>query len=329
MQISEELKNFPMGPKLGKWLGIDQENMTDFDHSKKGEFNDFILRFIEDAEVKSEDSLVELIDELVSMDLPNAALKLADYQASIWTRKSFRGTQAEGIAAMITGDLGRAELCFKHAHHASPEEPAPFTNLVQVLYHDDRLDDADVWLNAGLNTNPNYYRLWELVFAVEQKRGHEQEVINKKVYDLAKELNSWAGYSLAAETDLDANSQTKAHNLSSFYSQGERDVEFLIEYTGALGAAGDLEKIPHIFWEANKAASGKELPWRLEMHAAQAYLSMGRHEEFIERAKNILGMKYIPEEVSNYLNQLLGDAEKELTEAKEKSSGAPSKDQLH
>ena len=317
--LREELHNFPMGPKVGAWLGVNQEKMTSFDDSKRSEFNDFILRHIEDANVSNEDTLIDLLDELVSMDLPEAALKLADYQANIWTRKSFRGTQAEGIAAMILGDLGRAELCFKHAHHAEPEEPAPYTNLVQVLYHDDRLEEADTWLEAGLNTNPNYYRLWELVYAVEQKKGKEQEEINRYVYDRAKSKNSWAGYSLASETDVDANSQTKAHNLSSFYSQGERDTEFLIEYTGALGAAGDLEKIPHIYWEANKAAGGKELPWRFEMHAAQAYLSLGRHEEFIGRANAILGMKYIPEEVTGYLTELKAEAEKELSDAKAKA----------
>jgi len=317
MQIENDFKNFPMGPKLAKWLRVDQSSVTDFDDSKKNQFLDFILRHIEDAAVDSEETLVDLIDELVSMDLPTAALKLADFQANIWTRKSFRGTQAEGIAAMIIGDLGRAEMCFKHAHHSAPEEPAPYTNLVQVLYHDDRIEDAEVWLNAGLNTNPNYYRLWELVYALEQKKGHEQDAINKKVYELANDLSSWAGYSLASETDSNANSQTKAHNLSNFYASGERDVEFLIEYTGALGAAGDLEKIPLIFWEAKKAAAGSELPWRLQMHAAQAYLSLGKHEDFIEQAKGILDIKYIPDEVKNYLLELVTEAEKELTEAKE------------
>ena len=92
---------------------VDQSSVTDFDDTKKNQFLDFILRHIEDAAVDSEEILVDLIDELVSMDLPTAALKLADFQANIWTRKSFRGTQAEGIAAMIIGDLGRAEMCFK------------------------------------------------------------------------------------------------------------------------------------------------------------------------------------------------------------------------
>lgn len=318
MDYTETFQNFPMGPKVGEWLGIDQKQNSEFDETKRGEFGDFLLRHIEDAEVKSEEQLVDLLDELVTMDFPNAALKLADFQANIWTRSDFRGSQAEGIAAMITGDLGRAEICFKHAHHAAPEEPAPFTNLVQVLYHDDRLEEADTWLEAGLNTNPNYYRLWELVFAVEQKKGKEQDEINASVYRKAKDLNSWAGFSLASETDLNGNSQTKALHLSAFYAQGERDTEFLIEYTGALGAAGDFEKIPHIYFEANKKAGGKELPWRLEMHAAQAYLSMGRHEEFIERANSIIKMKYIPLEVQTYLKELHAEAEKELAEAKGK-----------
>lgn len=320
MQTVQDYNNYPMGPKLSSWLGLPEkelkEDEVEFSESLKSEFKDFLLRHMEDAEVGSQDQLVELLDELVSMDIPEAALKLADYNSQIWTRGDFRGAQAEGIAAMITGDLARAEMCFKCAHHASPDEPAPYTNLIQVLFHEDRLEDAKVWLDAGLNTNPNYYRLWELAFAIEQKKGLEQEQITAYVIEAAKTKNSWAGLSLASETDLTANSQTKAANLEPFYSSGERDLEFLIEYTGALGAAGDLEKIPHIYWEASKAAKGKELPWRLEMHTAQAYLALGKHESFIERAQKILKMDFIPSEVRSYLDQLLEEAQKELDEAK-------------
>lgn len=315
MIIPEHLQNYPVGPKLAEWLEIDQGKTEEFDTSKRGEFKDFILRYIEENDIKSENQLIDLLDEFVSMDLPDAALKLADFQARIWTRRDFRGTQAEGIAAMILGDLARAEMCFKHAHHAAPEEPAPYTNLVQVLYHEDRLEDAQTWLDAGLNTNPNYYRLWELLFALEQKKGKEQQVINKSVYEKAKQVDSWAGYSLASETDSDANSQTKAMHLSTFYSQGERDTEFLIEYTGALGAAGDFEKIPQICWQAKKNSSGKKLPWRLNLHAAQAFLSLGRHEEFLTSAEDVLAEKHLPDEVKIYIEQLKKDAEEELMTA--------------
>lgn len=314
---AEKFTNLPMGPNLRKWLSLPSdytpENSPDFKS-----FNAWLLDHIEEAEVESESTLVELLDELVSMDLPEATLKLADYQANIWTRREFRGVQAEGIAAMILGDLGRAELCFKHAHHAAPEEPAPYTNLIQVLYHDDRLEDARKWLTAGLNTNPNYYRLWELAYAIEQKEGSEPDAINRHMYELAREYNSWAGFSLASETDESANSQTKAHHLSAFYKEGERDHEFLIEYTGALGAASDFEAVGPIYWSAKKASGGKELPWRLMIHAAQAYLSMGEHEKFIGIANDILKMEYIPEEVTSYLTELKKEAEKELEDATKK-----------
>ena len=29
--LREELHNFPMGPKVGAWLGVNQEKMTNFD----------------------------------------------------------------------------------------------------------------------------------------------------------------------------------------------------------------------------------------------------------------------------------------------------------
>ena len=59
------------------------------------------------------------------------------------------------------------------------------------------------------------------------------------------------------------------------------------------------------------------------MHAVQAYLSLGSIEDFIEQAKGILDTKYIPDEVKNYLSELVAEAEKEpeAKKAKNKEKG--------
>ena len=39
----QEFTNFPMGPKLGAWLGVDQKSMTSFDDSNRPGLKIFFL----------------------------------------------------------------------------------------------------------------------------------------------------------------------------------------------------------------------------------------------------------------------------------------------
>ena len=307
------LAHYPMGPHLKVWLGVkaEAEQLSD---KNRNEFADYVLKFGEENGLSDHESLVNLIDELVSMDHPLAALKLIDMNLDVWDRGDFRGALAEGIAAMITGELPRAELSFAAANQVAPEEPAPYSNMIEILIQDGRYEEASTWADAGLNSNPNHYRLWELFLALSRIHAQTEEALAKAVFEKAQALSSWAGTSLAAEIDPEANPSAKVTLLAPFYNAGERDDEFLIEYTGALGASGDMDSIPQILWAAERLSS-RELPWRLYMHASQAYLALGKFEDFQIMSKKISSLNGVPRDVLKYLDDHL----KEVLEEQSKT----------
>lgn len=297
-EISTQWAAYPMGPKMRTWLGISAEayggdNRPRPDQIERQNFADFLVSYIEEVSTQGTlqaDQLADLVDELVAMDLPLMALKLIDQFPDAWHRDQFRGVLAEGIAAMQVGELDRSEKCFRIAQTLVPAEPAPYVNLVQILIHGDRLVEARTWCEAGLMVEPNNLNLWDLMADIscrEKESFSHHDIINS-----AKKYHSWAGYSLAADLDPQANSQTKAGHLDSFYHQGERSAEFLIEYTGALGSAGDFEKIPQIIWQAEKFSS-EPLPWKLHLHGAQAHLAMNQLDRFgavVDRLRRTSGV---------------------------------------
>lgn len=305
--------HYPMGPKLTTWLSIGQPAIELSDKDREG-FTAFVINYGAEHAVKSEDYLIDLVDELVTMDLPLAALKLIDMNSDVWTRADFRGVLAEGIAAMITGEFPRAELCFSAAQETAPDEPAPYSNMAEILLIDQRLDEARQWIQSGLQAANNHYRLWELFLSLSRIEARDEHSLATSVFAKAKELNSWAGTSLAAEIDPEANPNTKVTLLEPFYNAGEREDEFLIEFTGALGAAGEMEKIPQIVWSAERI-SGRELSWRLYIHCAQSYLAMGKHSDFLKTADKLTAIKDVPPDVIKYLENHRIEAQSELTQA--------------
>jgi tetratricopeptide (TPR) repeat protein len=212
---------------------------------------------------------------------------------------------------MITGELPRAELCFAAANQVAPEEPAPYSNMTEILIQDQRYGEALDWAQSGLESNPNHYRLWELYLSLCRIEATSDEALARTIFEKAKSLSSWAGTSLAAEIDPEANPNDKVTLLAPFYKAGERDDEFLIEYTGALGASGDMEAIPQIIWAAERLSS-RELPWRLYMHASQAYLALGKMEDFLTLSGKITSLKGVPNDVLGYLADHTREASEDL-----------------
>ena len=115
--------------------------------------------------------------------------------------------------------------------------------------------------------HPNYFPLWDRWrYALEALQGSTEKadptlgsaVDPEQIKARAKELESWVGWSLAAEMEPDANSQTRADYLDPFYQGGERSDEFLIEYTGALGMAGRFEEVPALVWQQEKAVGSRK-----------------------------------------------------------------------
>jgi hypothetical protein len=312
------IAHYPMGPKLKSWLGIHKE-AEQLSDQNRDEFLNYVLKHGEDNELATEDELTAIVDELVSMDHPFVALKLIDMNPQIWRRSDFRGVLAEGIAAMITQEYPRAELCFSLAHELVPEEPAPYSNMAEILIEDQRFDEALNWVESGLDTNPNHFRLWELFLALSRRNMPTDAGLASIVFKKANDLSSWAGASLAAEIDPEANASTKVVILAPFYHSGERDEEFLIEYTGALGASSEMDQIPPIIWTADRLST-QPLPWRLYMHAAQAYFALGKHTDFLEVANKISALRGVPPDALAYLRNHVNEAKQELAETEGSSS---------
>jgi tetratricopeptide (TPR) repeat protein len=245
--------------------------------------------------------LVDLLDELVTMALPNAALQLADEYPDVKHAQDFRAQLALGIAAMLAGDHQFAEAQFRHAQELIPEEPAPYVNLVQMFMNQDRMDEAELWCLAGLDAEPNHFALWDLLaLLLREKHG---EYMPDTLLGLAEKRCSWAGLSLAANLTTTGDRYLKAGVLEKLYHQGERDPQFLIELTGAYGIAGDFNKIPPVIWQA-ESLNTKGLPWQLHVHAAQALLSLNQPEDAMRHLEKGLIAEGLPDEARAALAEL-------------------------
>ena len=300
--------HYPMGPKLRKWLGISNKEYSGFKTELVGadlkrRFVDFLLAYMKENQVGSEGLMIDLMDELLGMDLPILVLKVVDFNREHWSRKDFRGLHIEGLGAMYCGELSRAELCFFDAHKLIPTEPAPYVNLIQIMHHDQRWEESAQWALAGLKACPNHYPLWELFYAYLNEIGKDPVA---ELWARAEEFHSWAGKSLVADIDEQSNQQSKASYLESFYQSGEREASFLVEYTGALGVAGDYDRIPPIVWEAEKSFS--HIPWKLKAHAAQAHLAMDQKDAFRRQANSLLADREFPSQHKQELETLIKES---------------------
>ena len=105
------------------------------------------------------------------------------------------------------------------------------------------------------------------------------------------------------EKDKEEIYRRKADLLESFYGKGERDVDFLVEYTGALGACGAYDKIPQIIWQLRK--KGEAIPWKLDIHLLQSYLALGYEEKGEKLLRQMLLRKDLSRDIQGYLRSLM------------------------
>lgn len=293
--------DYPMGPKLREWLGLVDTDKRDASQEERAQFTEFFIDFVQNNKVKDQDQLVDIMDELLSMDLPLLVLKLADSYPEVWKGDDYRGLRAEGLAAQISGEFARAQEAFFKAHELNKEELAPYVNLAQIFTQSGYNKEAKDWIFAGLKVDPQYHRLWEVLgYIIQQESANAHLDIAK----FSRQYQSWVGASLAAEMDPTANQFTKVNALKPFFDKGERSVDFLTEYTGALGAAGDFDQIPVIVWQAKKYNS-KTIPWKLQLHSAQAYLAAEKLDEFKAEAKILEGYQDLPAEIRAQLQQAM------------------------
>lgn len=308
-------RRFPMGPKLREYLALGEtyagETEPLRDKSIEGDLVDFLSDFhLHNMDRLTARDVTDLLDELVTMDLPEAALDLARRRPEALADNDFRSQLGIGIAAMITGDLELSERALRKAQATLPEEPAPYVNLAQIFQQQGRQDEAEVWCLAGLDAEPNNLRLWDLVAGLYHKRFGEY--LGDELRRLADQRNSWAGLSLACELTTTGDRYFKATLLERIYSQGERDPQFLIELTGAYGISEQLDKIPALVWQAERVAT-TPLPWQLHVHCAQAQLGLGQNAAALEALEKAEKDTLMPAAVRASLGELKSEAAAPVT----------------
>lgn len=302
------ISSFPMGPNLRQWFGISQSDYRGFDNTlptaeELACFSEIFLVSLEERTPQNENHFVDILEELVGMNVPLLAVKFVDSYPSVFPHDDFRAQLHYGNAAMLVGDLARAESAFVTAQRLIPEEPAPYVNLVQIYAHDNLLAKAREWCLAGLDADCENSRLWEFAAWLEQNENptNTNQKVGKKILDLAKQKNSWTGTSLAFDLMNPEDAIGKAHALEAFWNSGIRDTKFLIEYTAVLGVAGHYDKIPSIVWHTQK---GEKPSWQLLMHLAQANLGLGRDDDALEALDNASKCNDLPDDARSVIASL-------------------------
>ncbi|MCX6104660.1 MAG: hypothetical protein NTY08_02370 [Proteobacteria bacterium] len=315
MSTANRFNSYPMGPQLRSYLGIsdeiyagDQRHVSPSQEESE-ELEGYLASYRGQAPELSATGLVDLIDELVTMDLPRAALLIASQHPSEMISDDFRARLALGVAAMLCADFSVAEDNLRAAQALLPAEPAPYVNLAQIYLEQQQFELAQTWCLAGLDAEPNHLGLWDLL--AEIMREEHGEYLPEMLMIVAEKRCSWAGLSLAANLTTTGDRYLKANLLERNYQQGERDPQFLIELTGAYGIASEFAKIPPLVWQAERLSS-KGLPWQLNVHCAQAHLAMDQSGDALTRLNKAEADPQLPDEARGALQELAAEARSSL-----------------
>jgi hypothetical protein len=283
-----------MGPNLRTWLrslpeGLGTEDIEPLD----------IVRKIEANLLSDRKLLEELVDELVSMKMPLLALALVDHNGDLWDRGSYRSCHTEGIAAILCGELERAESCFLKAQRVDSTEPASYTNLIQIFTENKRWEEAEIWAKSGIKAVKDHGPLWDVIgrfFFAKERDSAPGEVLK-----LGTSSGSWYGELLGVV--LQGGSElAQLDVMERYYGRGERSEEFLVEYTGLLGQLEEYKKISPVVWQSQ--SSFEKIPWKLAMHDLQAKLALSEEKQFLESADILLKREDIPESARQDLENL-------------------------
>lgn len=294
-----DFNGFPMGPALRSYLGVEQNPSNAVQRELTPDdvtmFADALLDHATEKPVADGGVLVNLLEELIVMDMPVAALRMYDAHSAIFPAGDFRAQFHLGNAAMLAGSLIQAEQAFIEAQRLVPGEIAPYVNMAQLLIFDGRFTEAVQWIETGLEVDGNHYGLWDMYAWVLK----QQEIPDyaKAVERKAKELHSWAGLSLAAELIAPHEPERKLTALEAFYNEGCMTTEFLVEYTAVLGQCGLYDRIAPAIWRAKTERSEQPLSWKLQLHLAQGQIATGHYAEAAATLDGLLEVKELPEDV--------------------------------
>ena len=297
---------YPIGPQLRRFLGISPSEYRG-DHApaptdeQSAAFRSFLSQVFAQQAPQDQGEFVDLLEELTAMGLSSAAVELADLSPQFAIDGEFRACLALGSALMMESELDEALLLLTQAQALVPAESAPYVNLAAIYFSLNRDEEAQHWIERGLQIDVNQFRLWEILASIYLHENREEA--GQKLQAKADRLHSYAGLSLAADL-IDPNDRLlKAQYLGDAFNAGARDDDFLIEYTAALGLAQQFEKIPQLVWQMEHIEK-KSVHWKLYAHAAQAYLALNKEAEAAVLIQRVAQSRDVPSNVLQDLQQI-------------------------
>lgn len=253
-------QHYPMGPALRRFVGLSEAvgESSIPTAQEKLDFADALSVYLDATATLPEEAVLQ---ELVQMDLPYAVYALS--------RENPHLALYCGLSAMLLGMWDEAEQAFCEAQRHNPAEPAPYSNLLYMWSCEENWAAMGPWIDTALAACPTHAPIWESVVGYcLREPGMEQ------LQGYVEKSHSWMGACILTQVDPDMTSEAKEASLARFFHEGERDPDFLIEYTALLGEQERYREIPPIVWQAEKLAKDP-LPWQLGFHLAQAYIALG------------------------------------------------------
>ena len=283
-----ELKRYPMGPNVRRFMGIaDADYCGDSaktpSETVRQQFRQHLFSAIDEQPAPSAESLVDLIEEITAMGDFDAALKISESNPEIFPKDDASAWIALGNAAIFGGEYMLAEQTFREAQLLDPNEIIPYVNLGQLLFADNRDDEAKIWVEQGFSIDINNNKLWVTYAKILRVEFGENFAAELKTR--AEGWRSWAGECMALEQISPGAAEFRLDILSTYYRDGERSGDFLVEYTGTLGQLGRFPEIlPIVAEQVMLTVNPDDLPWQLYANDLQANLALG---DFVAARKHI------------------------------------------
>ncbi len=309
--MTEQWARYPMGPQLRNYLGIRDADYQGDDPSTAlhanaenlARLSAYLIETMQENPVEHYNHWANLVEELNVMALSQVVIFMAEQDYREEVEQDYRALLAIGSSYLMNQDWDPAIAYLQRAHQQSSEEIAPYTNLAGIYYSCQQDDQAEQWCLAGLDVEANHQRLWEILASVLLEKDKLQA--GARLKEIALRKQSYLGLSLASSLIDPQDQLLKAQSLAELYHHDTKDQEFLIEYTAALGLAGQFVKIPNIVWQAHRNL-GNQLHWKLFAHAAQAHMA----QEELEDARKVLDhmenkVSDAPQDVIQELRQAL------------------------
>ena len=215
------------------------------------------------SHLQSEEEVIssEIIAELIAMQLPLLALAIQQRLG----QEEFVDLLLRGVAYMQIGDTEAAKGNFYTAHTLAPDEIAVHANLAQIFHREGATAMADRWLEVALQIDSNAQNLWLIASQIWS---------STKITKVTRQLGSWCGASLVVELNGDVDSAGQIYR--QVFDGGERQAEFLIEFTGNLGYRQRFQELATIAWQLLGATP---LPWQVYRHFEQAFVYLGNDKQ--------------------------------------------------